>query len=613
MSIWPKVPLNEIARIGAGNSAPQDKNLFENGLFPFIRTGDVGAIKFGEIQTSNDLLNEAGTQGLREWPSGTILMPKSGASTFLNHRVIMTAPCFVASHLATIVPDEKKVIGRYLLYYLHTVRAQNIIQDQNYPSLRLPEIGAISVPLPPIEEQKRIVAILDEAFEGIAKATSNAERNLANARNLFESRLRVLIEEVSADAELQTLAEISDQFGRGKSKHRPRNDPALYGGIYPFIQTGDVRSAGHFITAYTQTYNEIGLKQSKLWPIGTICITIAANIAETGILTFDACFPDSIIGVVPNAKLAEVDYVEYLLQYFKVQLQAKGKGSAQDNINLGTFENSRFPFPIIEKQRRIVSRLNALDSECMKLQKYYSKKLTTLRELQQSILHKAFSGKLGSTNKQKSAVAVASIKDTVTPEYTADILAFAYAKHRTAQRDRTFGRVKGQKVLHLVEAIAHIDLGREPIKDAAGPNDSAHMRRAEDWAIQNGYFAFEARETGGYDFKPGQNFEKILASAYARLSSNKDAISKVINLLVPMDTQEAEVLATVHAAWSNLIIDGVEPTQDAIIAEARDNWTASKLEIPVAKFEHAIHIIRQNDIIPDGTAKPVGKKQESLF
>jgi len=106
--------------------------------------------------------------------------------------------------------------------------------------------------------------------------------------------------------EEKTLEQVSKIFGRGKSRHRPRNYEKLYGGNYPFIQTGDIRNCNHYITQYTQTYSELGLAQSKLWSAGTICITIAANIAETGVLTFEACFPDSVIGLVVNDKLADI-------------------------------------------------------------------------------------------------------------------------------------------------------------------------------------------------------------------------------------------------------------------------------------------------------------------
>lgn len=398
---WPLVTLNEIAQVGAGNSAPQEPKLFEDGSIPFIRTSDVGQIRFGHISGAEDKLNEKGATGLRLWPEGTILFPKSGASTFLNHRVIMDVEACVASHLATIVANPSRAVPKYLLYFLHTIRAQDLTQDQNYPSLRLPEIGAIHVPLSPLSEQKRIVAVLDEAFAGIAKASDNTARNLENARELFEATLRHEIGKAISDSKMLTLAEISKDFGRGRSRHRPRNDKSLYGGDYPFIQTGDIRNSGHFIEGYSQTYNKKGLAQSKLWPKGTICITIAANIAETGVLTFDACFPDSIIGVVVDPTKAVSDYVEYALQYFKAELQAQGKGSAQDNINMGTFENARFPFPSLDRQVAIVEKLSVLEAHCRRLAENYKAKSDAMDELKGSLLHQAFSGKL--TGKEAEA------------------------------------------------------------------------------------------------------------------------------------------------------------------------------------------------------------------
>jgi len=194
--------------------------------------------------------------------------------------------------------------------------------------------------------------------------------------------------------EEKTLKEISMTFSRGKSKNRPRNDLKLYGGKYPFVQTGDIRNSNHYITEYTQTYNEIGLAQSKLWPKGTICITIAANIAETGILSFDACFPDSVIGLIVNQKIADAGFVEYMLQCFKKRLQAKGKGSAQDNLNVTKFENEYFPIPPLPEQRAIVAKLDALSAETQKLEAIYQQKLANLEELKQSVLRKAFRGEI---------------------------------------------------------------------------------------------------------------------------------------------------------------------------------------------------------------------------
>ncbi|MCB1104690.1 MAG: restriction endonuclease subunit S [Cephaloticoccus sp.] len=271
---------------------------------------------------------------------------------------------------------------------------QSLSTGAAIPGISREQVLGLDLPLPPLPEQRRIVGILDEAFAGIATAKANAEKNLQNARALFESHLHAVFTHRGPGWVEKSLDEISREFGRGKSKHRPRNDPKLYGGKYPFIQTGDVRNSTHVIESFSQTYSELGLAQSKLWPAGTLCITIAANIAETGILGFDACFPDSVIGVVLDEKQTSTKFLEYLLQRFKTHLQALGKGSAQANINLGTFENQRFPFPPLPEQRRITARLDALQAETRRLEALYARKLDKLDELKAALLHQAFSGQL---------------------------------------------------------------------------------------------------------------------------------------------------------------------------------------------------------------------------
>ncbi|WP_243555759.1 restriction endonuclease subunit S [Priestia megaterium] len=158
---------------------------------------------------------------------------------------------------------------------------------------------------------------------------------------------------------LKELGEIA----RGKSKHRPRNAKFLYGGSYPFIQTGDVKASGGRITTYSQTYSEEGLKQSRMWPKGTMCITIAANIAETGILQFDSCFPDSVVGFIANPEKCLVEFVEYYFRLIRNSVQQMSSQTAQENINLKTLDRIRIATPPIEVQKKIVSILSAYDDK----------------------------------------------------------------------------------------------------------------------------------------------------------------------------------------------------------------------------------------------------------
>ena len=160
--------------------------------------------------------------------------------------------------------------------------------------------------------------------------------------------------------EYKTLDQLGE-VSRGRSKHRPRNDPSLFGGEYPFIQTADVKAANFYITEYDATYNEKGLAQSKLWHPGTLCITIAANIADTGILAMDACFPDSVMGFIPYEGVSDVRFVKYCFDILQQNCKKISQGAAQDNLSWEKLSTILFPAPPIEVQKKIADMLSAYD------------------------------------------------------------------------------------------------------------------------------------------------------------------------------------------------------------------------------------------------------------
>ena len=156
-----------------------------------------------------------------------------------------------------------------------------------------------------------------------------------------------------------------DQLGsvsRGRSRHRPRDAAHLYGGPHPFIQTGDVKHAGLYIREYVQTYSDAGLEQSKLWPAGTLCITIAANIADTSILGIDACFPDSVIGFTPDPHEADARFVKYLFDAtIKRHARQFSQGATQDNLSQEKLLSLDFEVPNVGEQVRIAEILSSYD------------------------------------------------------------------------------------------------------------------------------------------------------------------------------------------------------------------------------------------------------------
>ena len=157
-----------------------------------------------------------------------------------------------------------------------------------------------------------------------------------------------------------------DQLGylsRGRSRHRPRDAAHLYDGPYPFIQTSDVKHAGLYITDYQQTYSEAGLEQSRLWPTETLCITIAANIADTAILGIDACFPDSVIGFISDEEKADARFVKYLFDgTIQRRVQQFTQGAAQDNLSQEKLLSMEFSVPSVNEQKRIADILSAYDN-----------------------------------------------------------------------------------------------------------------------------------------------------------------------------------------------------------------------------------------------------------
>ena len=155
-------------------------------------------------------------------------------------------------------------------------------------------------------------------------------------------------------------------FSRGVSKHRPRNDTRLFeNGKYPLIQTGDIKEANLYVTSHSQEYGEFGLKQSKLWDKGTLCITIAANIAETAILAYPMCFPDSVVGFNANSNESSELFMYYVFEYIRNSIQNSASGSIQDNINIEYLTGLNFKVPDKQNQDKITNLLGVIDGKIL--------------------------------------------------------------------------------------------------------------------------------------------------------------------------------------------------------------------------------------------------------
>ena len=191
---------------------------------------------------------------------------------------------------------------------------------------------------------------------------------------------------------LQDVGELS----RGKSKHRPRNDPALYvDGFMPFVQTGDVAGAEKgLICKWHSLYNELGVAQSRIWPRGTICITIAANIGDVALLNFDACFPDSVVGFNAYKPIYSNKFFLFYLMLCKEKLDEKSRSTAQKNINIDILSQIYVPLPPIAEQQRIIEKIEEAFAEIDAVEKNKELLKTHIKQTRQKILDLAIHGKL---------------------------------------------------------------------------------------------------------------------------------------------------------------------------------------------------------------------------
>ena len=226
--------------------------------------------------------------------------------------------------------------------------------------------------------------------------------------------------------------------GRGKSRHRPRNDPSLYEGPYPFVQTGDVKEADLWLTQYSQTYNEKGLAQSKLWPSGTLCITIAANIAETAILKIPACFPDSIVGFMPHPGKADARFIKYYIDTLKLRMQNASKGTTQDNLSVDKLMTFDFDVPSFAAQARVASILSAYND----LIENNTRRIKILEEMAQMLYREWFVHFRFPGHENVSLVEsdLGPIPEGWRARVLADVLQFEYGKALKAE-DRAGGEI----------------------------------------------------------------------------------------------------------------------------------------------------------------------------
>lgn len=276
----------------------------------------------------------------------------------------------IVSPLYNVFYVDSEINHQYLFYFLKSNFAlQNIkavatgsVRD----NLKFEMLKEFQIKLLPLEEQNEIVEKLDL----ITKIIEEYKAELYKYDELIKARFIEMFGDPVSNSKhlpLKTLPQLGT-FGRGVSKYRPRNAPELLNGPYPLIQTGNIANAELYIKNYNSTYSEVGLKQSKMWDKGTLCITIAANIAKTAILKFDACFPDSVVGFNGNNFTNNI-FVHYWFSFFQEILENQAPESAQKNINLKILSELQIITPDIIEQNKFANFVQQVDKSRFDIKK----------------------------------------------------------------------------------------------------------------------------------------------------------------------------------------------------------------------------------------------------
>ena len=378
-----KVKLSDAFDLQMGKTPPRnDRECWGDG-HKWISISDIGnAGKY--IDTTKEEITDIGVSksGIKVVPKGTVIM---SFKLSIGKTAITAEDMYTNEAIMAFINKEKYEIDTDYLY--HMCKGIDWFEGTNKAVLGLTlnkaTMSEKEIEIPALNVQLQAVAVLDKMDELIALR----KEQLVKLDQLVKSRFIELFGDPvynSVGLPTKKLSELGS-LDRGRSQHRPRNDPKLLGGPYPLIQTGEVASAGLYITDYKNTYSELGLRQSKMWKAGTLCITIAANIAQTAILAFDACFPDSVVGFVPNKSISAV-YMHYWFGFFQKILEEQAPQVAQKNINLKILSELDVMVPTNEQQESFEAFVEQTDKSKLAIQQSLDKLELLKKSLMQQYL-----------------------------------------------------------------------------------------------------------------------------------------------------------------------------------------------------------------------------------
>lgn len=378
----PIAELGDVAEVSAGNPAPQDASLYIGGTHVFIRTSDVGRVRTGDIGDSADKLSNDGIQGMRKFRAGVTLLPKSGASTFNNYRVMTSCEAYVSSHLAIVDGHSGVLDDRFIYYFLQTIEAQDLLGESAYPSLNLSHIRSIAVPVPPIAEQQRIAGRLDQAQSLVDSFLSNlaAESGLTRQFRDRLTELRASQTNASKVVRLGDVLRVQNGFAFS-AKHFSAN------GEVGLIRIRDLKNGEGTQTRFSGEYSSDYLVRA-----GDLLIGMDGEFkcyqwrGEPALLNQRVCrLIDFAEDVVP-------EYLLFVLNEHLKKIEDVTGYATVKHLSSKTIAEIELPLPSIDDQKRAAQKWSRAVEQINQLEESFDRQVQLAQSLRAEVIRSAIWG-----------------------------------------------------------------------------------------------------------------------------------------------------------------------------------------------------------------------------